>query len=195
MPHLLQEIRNGLPSRDLEATGLEEGQHLVTGAMVHNKACRQSAALSTRATWAATRPCRCRQAVPASSRLQGPVHMGPATSLEDSSDMKECNKVEGHTLQKLAHLYNACHVWHRVCTTAFKLSAGGPRHWQLTLRQQQDVIKEVIALGCWLEQRHEQGCLPVVHKVAHALDNLEGAAAVQASGDLQAGQEACHRGQ
>ena len=63
-------------------------------------------------------------------------------------------------------------------------------HRQPTLRQQQDVVKEVVALRAWLEQRHEQGCLPNVHKVAHAFHNLEGAAAVQAGGDLQAGREA-----
>ena len=68
------------------------------------------------------------------------------------------------------------------------MAAEGARHWQLTFRQEQNVIKQVIALRGWLEQRHEQGCLPMVHKVAHALGNLEGAAAVQASGDLQAGQ-------
>ncbi len=53
-----------------------------------------------------------------------------------------------------------------------------------TFRQEQDIIKEVVDLGCRLQQRHEHGALPQVHKVSHALHNLEGGAAVQAGADF-----------
>ena len=44
-----------------------------------------------------------------------------ATLLQE--DMKECSKAEKYTLQQLAHLYDACHAWHLLCTAGSKLAA------------------------------------------------------------------------
>ena len=53
-----------------------------------------------------------------------------------------------------------------------------------TFCDEKHVVKEVVALGCGLQQRDEDRVLLGVSEVPQVLDDLEGCGAVQPSGDF-----------
>lgn len=62
-----------------------------------------------------------------------------------------------------------------VCTGCSKL---------LTFSDEQDVVKEVIGLWGWLQQRNGRGVLEGVRGIAKVLNDGKGGGGVQAGGDL-----------